>query len=78
MRRCTTDDARTLQGIISNMTPDMLRSFLSFLLVGFIGRTRISFERFSKGIDATRLGYYVRDQNIKGEPTPTLDEEKPS
>jgi len=78
MRRCTTDDARILQAIISCMTPDMLRALLSFLLVGFIGRTRISFERFSKGIDATRLGIHFRDQMMRGESTSILDEEKPS
>lgn len=78
MRRCTTNDARILQGILSTMTPDMLRGLLSFLLVGFIGRTRISFERFCLGIDGTRLGIHVRDQMMKGEATPILDEEKPS
>jgi hypothetical protein len=78
MRRCTTDDVRILQGIISTMTPDMLRSLLALLLVGFIGRTRISFERFSSGIDIARLGIHLRDQRMKGQTTPILDEERPS
>jgi len=78
MRRCTTDDVKILQGIISTMTPDMLRALLTHLLVGFIGRTRIPFERFSKAIDITRFGIHLRDQRMKGETTPIADEEKPS
>ncbi|MGA2468968.1 MAG: hypothetical protein ABSH06_32105 [Thermodesulfobacteriota bacterium] len=78
MRRCTTDDVKILQGIIAHMTPDMLRALLSHLLIIFIGRTRISFETFSKAIDITRLGSYCRDQKVRGEPTPIFDEEKPS
>ena len=78
MKRCTTDDVKILRGIIATMTPDMLRSFLTHVLILFIGRTRISFETFSKSIDITRLGSYLRDQKMKGEATPILDKEKPS
>lgn len=78
MRRCTTDDVKILQGIISTMTPDMLRALVVRLLIVFIGRTRISFERFSKEIDITRLGIYLRDQMMRGESTPIIEEEKPS
>jgi len=78
MRRCSTDDVKILQGIIATMTPDMLRSLLTHVLILFIGRTRITYEMFSRSINVTRLGIYLRDQQMRGESTPILDEEKPS
>ena len=78
MKRCTVDDAKILQGIIAHMTPDMLRDLLTCFSILFIGRTRIPFETFSKQIDITRLGTYLRDQKMRGEATPILDKEKPS
>jgi hypothetical protein len=78
MKRCTVDDAKILRGIIAHMTPDMLRDLLTCLSILFIGRTRIPFETFSKQINITRLGTYLRDHRTRGESTPILDEEKPS
>jgi len=78
MKRCTYADAKMLQGIIETMTPDMLRAHLAHLLVLFLGRTRITFEMFSRSIDATRIGIHLRDQMLSGEATPTPDEQKPS